>query len=74
MSKTLDLALYVVLDPEHCGGRSLEEIAVASAQGGAGLVQLRDKRGDVRATIEQARSLVRALEPSQVPLLINYLV
>jgi thiamine-phosphate pyrophosphorylase len=41
------------------------------AQGGATLVQLRDKRSDTRAMVEEARALKAVLTPFGVPLLIN---
>jgi thiamine-phosphate pyrophosphorylase len=38
--------LYVVVDREAAGGRSLEELTSESIDGGATVVQLRDKMGD----------------------------
>ena len=67
----LDLRLYALVDPEHAGGRDLPELARLVAQGGATLVQLRDKRSDTRAMVERARAVKAALAPFNVPLLIN---
>ena len=67
----VDLRLYAIVDPEHTGGKSLAELARQVAEGGATLVQLRDKRSDTRAFIEQARAVQAALRPYGVPLLIN---
>lgn len=69
--KKVDLRLYALVDPEHAGGRPLAELARLVAQGGATLVQLRDKRGDTRSMVERARSIKAALAPFGVPLLIN---
>jgi thiamine-phosphate pyrophosphorylase len=69
--KKVDLRLYALVDPEHAGGRTLAELARLVAQGGATLVQLRDKRGDTRAMVERARAIKAALAPFGVPLLIN---
>jgi thiamine-phosphate pyrophosphorylase len=69
--KKVDLRLYALVDPEHAGGRTLAELARLVAQGGATLVQLRDKRGDTRAMVESARAIKAALAPFGVPLLIN---
>jgi thiamine-phosphate pyrophosphorylase len=67
----VDLRLYALVDPEHAGGRDLPELARLVAQGGATLVQLRDKRSDTRAMVERARAIKAALAPFNVPLLIN---
>jgi thiamine-phosphate pyrophosphorylase len=67
----LDLRVYALVDPEHAGGRDLAELARLVAQGGATLVQLRDKRSDTRVMVERARTVKAALAPFNVPLLIN---
>jgi thiamine-phosphate pyrophosphorylase len=67
----VDLRLYAIVDPEHLGGKTIAELARQVAEGGATLVQLRDKRSDTRAFIEQARAVQAALRPYGVPLLIN---
>ncbi len=64
----VDLRLYALLDPAQRGGRDLSELARLIG-GAATLVQLRDKRGTTRATIEAARAIKAALP--HVPLLIN---
>ena len=68
---SVDLRLYALVDPEHAGGRDLVELARLVAQGGATLVQLRDKRSQTRAMVERARAIKAALAPFNVPLLIN---
>jgi thiamine-phosphate pyrophosphorylase len=68
---TVDLRLYAIVDPEHAGGRSLPELAKLVAQGGATLVQLRDKKSDTRVMVDTARAVKAALVPFGVPLLIN---
>jgi thiamine-phosphate pyrophosphorylase len=68
---SLDLRLYALVDPERADGRDLAELARLVAQGGATLVQLRDKHGDTRAMVERARAIKAALAPFDVPLLIN---
>jgi thiamine-phosphate pyrophosphorylase len=68
---TVDLRLYAIVDPEHAGGRNLPELAKLVAQGGATLVQLRDKKSDTRVMVDTARAVKAALVPFGVPLLIN---
>lgn len=66
----VDLRLYALLDPAVAAGRSLPDLAGLIA-GSATLVQLRDKRSETRALVEEARALCQALAPFGVPLLIN---
>ena len=53
------------------GGRDLSGIAAAAAQGGATLIQLRDKTAPTRRFVEEARMVHAALRGTGVPLLIN---
>jgi thiamine-phosphate pyrophosphorylase len=69
--KRPDLRLYAIVDPEHAGGRSLPDLARSVAEGGATLVQLRDKRGCTREMIARARSVKAALMPLRVPFIVN---
>jgi thiamine-phosphate pyrophosphorylase len=66
----VDLRLYAIVDPEHAGGRDLADLARLVAQGGATLVQLRDKIHDTRQMVELARAVKAAL-PAEVPLIVN---
>jgi thiamine-phosphate pyrophosphorylase len=67
----VDLRLYAIVDPERAGGRTMGELAGLVAQGGATLVQLRDKLSDTRPFVEHARAVQAALAPHRVPLLVN---
>ncbi len=67
----IDLRLYALVDPEHAGGRRLPDLARLVAEGGASLVQLRDKQGSTRRMVEEARAIHAALAPLRVPLLVN---
>jgi thiamine-phosphate pyrophosphorylase len=68
---TVDLRLNAIVDPERSGGRDLAELARLCAEGGATLIQLRDKVSETRAMVEEARAIKRALVPFGVPLVIN---
>ena len=70
-SPGVDLSLYVILDPEQSGERSLTSIARQSAEGGVRLFQLRDKRSHARQTIDLAREILTSLHPYGAVLLIN---
>jgi thiamine-phosphate pyrophosphorylase len=68
---TVDLRLYVLIDPAQSGGRDLAELARAAVAGGATLIQYRDKEAGTRTLVARARAIRAALEGSPVPLLIN---
>ena len=67
----VDLRLNAIVDPERAGGHDLADLARLCAEGGATLVQLRDKRGATRAMVEEARAIKKALAPFSVPLIVN---
>ncbi len=64
-----DIAVYVLLDPEHAGGHALPDLAAAAAGNGASLLQLRHKKGSARDMI----ALTQACKAAAVgvPLVVN---
>ncbi len=68
---TVDLRLNAIVDPERAGGRDLAELARLCAQGGATLIQLRDKLSETRAIVKEARAIKQALAPFHVPFVVN---
>ncbi len=72
MRPVLDLSLYLVLDPDLCGGLpGMLETARQAAGSGASVVQLRAPQWKKRQWLEAAWALKALLEPFQVPLIIN---
>ena len=67
----VDISLYGIVDPNRSKGRSLAELARASAETGATLIQYRDKLSDVRGMIETAKSIKQSLEGTGVPFIVN---
>jgi thiamine-phosphate pyrophosphorylase len=67
----VDLRLNAIVDPERSGGRDLAELARLCAEGGATLIQLRDKHGDTGAMVEKARAIKQALSPFGVAFVVN---
>ncbi len=67
----VDLRLNAIVDPERSGGHDLAELARLCAEGGATLIQLRDKLSETRAMIATARAIKKVLAPLGVPLVIN---
>ena len=57
MHRTIS-GLYVIIDPGACRGRSPIDIARAAIEGGASIVQWRDKRRDKGDQIADARAIV----------------
>ncbi len=55
------LRLYVIVDPSACRGRDPVSVARAAVRGGAGIIQLRDKSGDIPAMLALAREMGRAV-------------
>ena len=69
--KRNQLRLYLVTDRALAGGRDIEDIVCESVEGGATMVQLREKDIDTRDFIELALRLKKVLAPYGVPLIIN---
>ncbi len=69
--RPVDLRLYAILDPERARGRPLPDLARAAVEGGATLLQYRDKYADTRRLVANARAIREAIAGTGVPLLIN---
>jgi thiamine-phosphate pyrophosphorylase len=68
---TVDVRLNAIVDPERANGRSLVELTRLVVDGGATLIQLRDKHGATRRMIETARAIKAALAGTSVRLVVN---
>ncbi|WOL02374.1 putative thiamine biosynthetic bifunctional enzyme, chloroplastic [Canna indica] len=68
-----DLFLYAVTDPgmNRKWGRSIVDAVKAAIEGGATLIQLREKETETREFIEAANACVEICHSNGVPLLIN---
>jgi thiamine-phosphate pyrophosphorylase len=68
----LDLSLYLVLDPDLCGGAAgMVETARLAAENGATVVQLRAPGWKKSLWLATASELKRVLAPFGVPLIVN---
>ena len=67
----IDYRVYLVLDPDLTAQLGMVETALAAAQAGAGLIQLRAPQWKKRAYFECAVSLKNALKPYGIPLIID---
>lgn len=63
--------LYVIIDPEVTGGRDPLDIARGAVQGGAKMLQLRDKVRDKGESLPLATSLQQLCQSNDVLLIIN---
>lgn len=66
-----DLSLYFIADPTICLGRPVADVVAAAIKGGATMVQLRDKSGDISKTKEAALAIKAILKGTNIPLIIN---
>lgn len=69
--QNIDYSLYLVTDRGLARGRSTLEIVKAAVDGGATVVQLREKDCSTREFIEQALAIKEFLKARRVPLIIN---
>ena len=67
----IDVRLNAIIDPERAGSRDVVELARLCAEGGATLVQLRDKHSETRAMVARARAIKEALVPFGIPFVVN---
>ncbi len=63
--------LYVIVDPEATRGRPVLEVAEAVLEGGASLVQLRDKTGDMETVLPTARAIKALCESHGALFIVN---
>ncbi|WNG59295.1 thiamine phosphate synthase [Archangium gephyra] len=66
-----DLSVYLVTDRLLSRGRALVDVVLSAVRGGATVVQLREKEGSARETLELGRALLHGLRPLGVPLIVN---
>lgn len=63
--------LYLIIDPEVTNGRDPMEVAQAAVQGGASMLQLRDKLRDKGEMLPLATALQKVCQTHNVDLIIN---
>ena len=69
--KQVDWSLYVIIDRGGLAGRPLLELARAAIAGGATALQLRDKTGRTRDTVELGVQLAQVARAAAIPLIVN---
>ncbi|HXF52320.1 MAG TPA: thiamine phosphate synthase [Dehalococcoidia bacterium] len=63
--------LYVIVDPDACRGRSPVEVARLALEGGASVIQWRDKRRDKGEQLADARAILALCRERGVPFIVN---
>ena len=63
--------LYVIVDPEATRGRPVLDVAEATLEGGAGVLQLRDKMGDKGDVLAVARKLKAMCDEAHALFVVN---
>ncbi len=69
--RAVDVRLNAIIDPARAGGHNIADLARRVAEGGATLVQLRDKMSETRVMVDQARAIQAALAPFKVAFVVN---
>ncbi len=67
----MDWTLYVITDAKLSRGRSHLEVAQAAIEGGASIIQFRDKEMTTRQLVETARKIKELTDEADIPLIIN---
>jgi thiamine-phosphate diphosphorylase len=65
------LALHVLVDPEWSCGRDILTVARAAIEGGATVIQLRDKKANTRSLVEQGLVLRKLTHEQGVLFIVN---
>lgn len=63
--------IYVIVDPDHCGGRDIFAIAEAAASAGASVIQLRHKYATEEIVTEEARNIADICRNNDTVFIVN---
>ncbi len=67
----MDWILYVITDAKLSHGRSHLEVAQAAIEGGASIIQFREKEMTTRQLMETARKIKELTDKANIPLIVN---
>jgi len=67
----MDWTLYVITDAKLSRGRSHLEVAQAAIEGGASIIQFREKEMTTRQLVETAGKIKELTEEADIPLIVN---
>lgn len=63
--------IYVIVDPEHCGGRDIFAVAEATASAGAAAIQLRHKNAPETVVFDEARTIAQICRANDTLFVVN---
>ena len=63
--------IYVIVDPDHCGGRDVFSIAEAAATSGAAAIQLRHKDVPKTVVADEARTVAEICRANETVFIVN---
>ena len=63
--------IYVIIDPDHCGGQDIFEIADATASAGAAGIQLRHKDVSKSVIADEAQTIVKICREYKTVFIVN---
>ena len=63
--------IYVIIDPDHCGGRDIFDVAESVAAGGAAAIQLRNKRASKTVVTDQSRRISEICRANKTVFIVN---
>ena len=66
-----EIQLYVIADKEICGNRDIEEVVSRSIDGGAEMIQYRDKESDDNLFLKTASKLQAICKVRNIPFIVN---
>ena len=63
--------IYVIVDPDHCGGRDIYTVAEATASAGASIIQLRHKNVTDAVLTDEAHNIAQICRDSGTVFIVN---
>ncbi|MXX92807.1 MAG: thiamine phosphate synthase [Chloroflexi bacterium] len=63
--------IYVIVDPDHCGGRDIFMIAEATASAGAAVIQLRHKQAPEAVITDEATTIAQICRANDTLFIVN---
>jgi thiamine-phosphate pyrophosphorylase len=65
------IQLYVIVDKKLCYPRKIEEVVLDAVEGGAQMIQFRDKESSDRSFLEDTKRIKKITDKRKIPFIIN---
>ncbi len=63
--------IYVIIDPDHCGGRDIFTVAEATVSAGAAVIQLRHKNASKSIVTSEAQAIAQICRENETVFIVN---